>query len=59
MTTYKKINFKRDYETINVKFIQILDNEIPNPEIWVECNESEINCDQLWKEGNKILYGYL
>lgn len=59
MTTYKQINFKRNYECTNIKFIQVLDNEILNTEYWVVCDESEIDCNQLWKEGNKIMFGYL
>lgn len=59
MTTYKQINFKRNYECTNIKFIQVLDNEVLNPEYWVVCDESEIDCNQLWKEGNKIMFGYL
>ena len=59
MTTYKQINFKRNYECTNIKFIQVLDNEILNAEYWVVCDESEIDCNQLWKEGNKIMFGYL
>lgn len=59
MTTYKQINFKRDYEATSIKFIQVLDNEVLNPEIWQVCEESEIDCQQLWKEGNKIMFGYL
>ena len=59
MTTYKQINFKRNYECTNIKFIQVLDNEVLNSEQWVVCDESEIDCNQLWKEGNKIMFGYL
>lgn len=59
MTTYKKINFKRDYETTNIKFIQVLDDEVLDSEIWAKCDSSEIDCSQLWKQGNKIFFGYL
>lgn len=61
MKTFKQINFKRNYETTNVKFIQCSEN--PNASIWVECNESEIDVQQLWIEndntGRKILFGHL
>lgn len=61
MKTFKQINFKRDYETTNVKFIQCFEN--PNASIWVECNEAEIDCQQLCIEngntGRKILFGHL
>lgn len=57
--TYKQINFKRNYECTNVKFIQVLDGEQLDSNIWVECDESEIDCNQLWKQGNKIMFGYL
>jgi len=57
--TYRQINFKRDYECTNVKFIQVLDGEQLDSNIWVECDESEIDCKQLWKQGNKIMFGYL
>lgn len=59
MTTYKQKNFKRNYEVTNIKFIQVLDNEVLNPEYWEVCDESEIDCSQLWKEDNKIKFGYL
>ena len=59
MTTYKAINFKRDYEMINVKFIQVLDNDVLNDKYWQTCKESEIDCEELWKQGNKIMFGYL
>ena len=59
MTTYKHKNFKRNYEMTNIKFIQVLDNEVLDPQYWEVCDESEIDCDQLWKEDNKIKFGYL
>lgn len=59
MTTFKQINFKRDHETTNVKFIQVSDETILDPKYWVVCDESEIDCDQLWKEGNKRMFGYM
>jgi len=59
MTTFKQINFKRDYEATNVKFIQVSDETILDPKYWVVCDESEIDCDQLWKEGNKRMFGYM
>jgi len=43
----------------NIKFIQVLDNEVLDPQYWEVCDESEIDCDQLWKEDNKIKFGYL
>jgi hypothetical protein len=58
MKTYKQINFKRDYEATNVKFIQVLDDSVLDSKYWIECNESEIDCNQLWKEGSKIMFGY-
>jgi len=57
MKTFKAINFKRDYEITNVKFVQC--NENPNSTIWVECEASEINCEQLYKQDDKIYFGYL
>jgi hypothetical protein len=59
MTTYKQINFKRNYECTNVKFIQVLDNEVLDPKVWEVCDELEIDCDQLWKQDNKVMFGYL
>lgn len=59
MTTYKQIAFKRDYQSTNVKFIQVIDDEVLNPKIWTVCEPSEIDCSQLWKQDNKIMYGYL
>jgi hypothetical protein len=59
MTTYKQINFKRNYECTNIKFIQVLNDEILDPKVWEVCEEEEINCSQLWKEGDKIMFGYL
>jgi len=59
MTTYKQKNFKRNYECTNVKFIQVLDNEVLDSNIWEVCLDSEIDCSQLFKEGNKIMFGYL
>lgn len=59
MTTYKQKNFKRDYEATNIKFIQVAGDEILDSKYWVVCDSSEIDCNQLWKEGNKIMYGYL
>jgi hypothetical protein len=59
MKTYKQINFKRDYETTNVKFIQVLGDSVLDAKYWVECDELEIDCKQLWKEGDLIMFGYL
>jgi hypothetical protein len=59
MTAYKQKNFKRNYECTNIKFIQVLNDEILDSNVWEECNESEIDCNQLYKQGEKILYGYL
>jgi hypothetical protein len=59
MTTYKQKNFKRNYDSTSVKFIQVLNNEVLNPEFWEVCEDSEIDCNQLWKEGDKIMFGYL
>jgi len=59
MTTYKQKNFKRDYECTNVKFITVLDDEQLDANIWERCNENDIDCDQLYKQGNKIYFGYL
>jgi hypothetical protein len=59
MTTYKQKNFKRNYDSTSVKFIQVLNNEVLNPEFWQVCEDSEIDCNQLWKEGDKIMFGYL
>jgi hypothetical protein len=59
MKTYKQKNFKRNYEYTNIKFIQVLDNEILNSDIWELCNDSEIDCCQLFKQDNKIMFGYL
>ena len=59
MTTYKQINFKRNCECTNVKFIQVLDDEQLDANFWQICDDDEINCDQLYKQGNKIYFGYL
>ena len=59
MKTYKQKNFKRNYECPNIKFVQVLDNEILNNDIWEVCNESKIDCGQLFKQDNKIMFGYL
>ena len=59
MKTFKQKNFKRNHECTNVKFIQTLDGSILDANFWVECDESEIDCNQLWKEGQYIKYGYL
>lgn len=58
-TTYKQINFKRNYDCTNIKFIQVLDETKLDSTVWVECDESEIDCKQLWKQGNQIMYGHL
>ena len=57
--TYKQINFKRTYDCTNIKFIQVSDNEHLDSKIWELCDADEIDCDLLWKEGNRRLYGYL
>jgi hypothetical protein len=61
MSTYQQKNFKRNYNCTNVKFIQVLDNEQLDSNIWELCDEDEIDedCDQLYKQGNKIYFGYL
>lgn len=57
MKTFKNTSFKkRDYETTNIVFCQ---SEVAPKGTWVECNESEINCDQLFIENNTRYYGYL
>ncbi len=57
MKTFKNKNFKkRDYETTNVVFCQ--SEKAPN-ENWIECDESEINCTQLWIENGVKYFGYL
>ncbi len=59
MKTYKQINFKRNYECTNIKFIQVLDNQELDSNIWELCNESEIDCGQLFLQDNKRMFGYL
>ena len=59
MKSYKQKNFKRDYQSTNVKFITVLDDEQLDANIWELCDENDIDCDQLWKQGNKIFFGYL
>jgi hypothetical protein len=59
MTTYKQKNFKRDYECTNVKFIQVLNDEQLDANIWEVCDENNIDCNQLSKQDNKIFFGYL
>lgn len=61
MKTFKNLNFKkRDYETTNVVFCQ---SEKAPKGNWIECNEDEINCNQLWIEsdntGDYRYFGYL
>lgn len=57
MKTFKVINFKRDYETTNIKFIQSETN--PNPKIFVECDSNEINCEQLYIQAGVRYFGFL
>ena len=59
MRTYKQINFKRNYDCTNIKFIQVLDGEVLDSKVCVECDEIEIDCDQLYKQDNKVMFGYL
>jgi diaminopimelate epimerase len=59
MKTYKQKNFKRNYDCTNVKFIQVLDNSELDLNIWELCDESEIDCGQLWLQDNKRMFGYL
>ena len=59
MKTYKQINFKRNYEVTSIKFITVLNEDVLDPKIWELCDESEIDCNQLWKQDNKIMFGYL
>ena len=60
MTVYKNKNFKRDYESTNIKFIEVLDDkELDFGTGWEICEDFEIDCEQLYKQGNKIFYGYL
>jgi diaminopimelate epimerase len=59
MKTYKQKNFKRNYDCTNIKFIQVLDNSELDLNIWELCNESEIDCGQLWLQDNKRMFGYL
>jgi len=57
MTTFKNKNFtKRNYDCTNVVFCQA--EKAPN-ENWIECDESEINCDQLYIMNNVRYFGYL
>lgn len=61
MRTFKNKNFKkRDYECTNVVFCQ--GDKNPDPEIWEESNEIEINktgCTPLFRKGDCIYFGYL
>lgn len=64
MKTYKNVKFKRDYDCMNVKFIQT--NELPDATIWAECDEQELlesNCTHLSSvEGQGIIkkfFGYM
>lgn len=64
MKTYKNVNFKRDYECINVLFIE--SNIIPEGVMWEECDNEELlksNCMHLSTiEGPGIIkksYGYM
>jgi hypothetical protein len=59
MKTYKQKNFKRNYDCTNIKFIQVLDNQELDSNIWEVCDESEIDCNQLWLQDNKRMFGYL
>lgn len=57
MKSFKNKNFtKRNYECTNVVFCKA--ESAPN-ENWIECDESEINCEQLWIENNVRYFGYL
>ena len=58
MKTFKNKNFvKRDYECTNVVFCQSKSN--PNESNWEECDESDINCEQLYIIENVRYFGYL
>lgn len=57
MKIFKNKNFKkRDYEQTNLVFCQA---EKAPTENWIECDESEINCNQLWIENGVKYFGYL
>lgn len=58
--TYKFKNFVRDYEATNIKFIQQPESMSIDMDFWEVCDESEIDCNQLWIEGGvKRVFGYL
>lgn len=60
MKTYKNKNFKkRDYESVNVVFLQ---SSYPTLEHWIECNEDEIskmNCTKLYSASGDTFFGYM
>ena len=59
MATFKKIDFKRNYEMTCIKFVQVSDSETLDSKEWIECDESEIDCNQLYKQANKTFFGYM
>lgn len=57
MTTFKNKNFtKRNYDCTNVVFCQA--EQAPNGN-WIACDESEINCDQLYIMDNVRYFGWM
>ena len=57
MTTFKNKNFtKRNYDCTNVVFCQA--EQAPNDN-WIACDESEINCDQLYIMDNVRYFGWM
>lgn len=57
MKTFKNKNFiKRNYDCTNIIFCQ---SEIAPNDNWVECNESDINCEQLYVENGVKYFGFL
>jgi len=64
MRTFKCINFKRNYDCINVKFIQA--NHDMDKNVWIECDEQELidsDCTELTTvEGQGLIekmFGYI
>jgi hypothetical protein len=64
MKTFKAINFERNYECTNVKYVRALSN--PDPKNWEECEDhliSEDNANEVFQiySGDKtqIMYGWL
>lgn len=55
--TYKNKNYKkRDYECTNFIFCQAIN---PPADYWIECDESEINCNQLYIQAGVKYFGHL